>query len=89
LALSGKELPDMKLFDLGQNFIRPQLATVAGAARTLGGEAKFDALFRASLTATVVVEGARDSVAADCRVVAIEWQRLAGATSYQVQVRVG
>jgi CzcA family heavy metal efflux pump len=32
LALSGKNLPQMKLFDLGQNFIRPQLATVAGAA---------------------------------------------------------
>jgi multidrug efflux pump subunit AcrB len=32
LALSGKELPQMQLFDLGQNFIRPQLATVAGAA---------------------------------------------------------
>jgi CzcA family heavy metal efflux pump len=32
LALSGKDLPQMKLFDLGQNFIRPQLATVAGAA---------------------------------------------------------
>lgn len=47
------------------------------------------AAFRSSLTATVVVEGARDSVAGNCRVVAIEWQRLAGATSYQVQVRVG
>jgi multidrug efflux pump subunit AcrB len=32
LALSGKDLPQMRLFDLGQNFIRPQLATVAGAA---------------------------------------------------------
>ncbi len=32
LALSGEKLPQMKLFDLGQNFIRPQLATVAGAA---------------------------------------------------------
>jgi CzcA family heavy metal efflux pump len=32
LALSGKDMPEMKLFDLGQNFIRPQLATVAGAA---------------------------------------------------------
>ena len=32
LALSGKKLPQMRLFDLGQNFIRPQLATVAGAA---------------------------------------------------------
>jgi multidrug efflux pump subunit AcrB len=32
LALSGKDLPEMRLFDLGQNFIRPQLATVAGAA---------------------------------------------------------
>ncbi len=30
LALSSKSLPQMKLFDLGQNFIRPQLATVAG-----------------------------------------------------------
>ena len=32
LALSGEKLPQMKLFDYGQNFIRPQLATVAGAA---------------------------------------------------------
>ena len=32
LALSSDKLPQMKLFDLGQNFIRPQLATVAGAA---------------------------------------------------------
>jgi len=32
LALSGEKLPEMQLFDLGQNFIRPQLATVAGAA---------------------------------------------------------
>ena len=32
LALSSKKLPQMQLFDFGQNFIRPQLATVAGAA---------------------------------------------------------
>jgi multidrug efflux pump subunit AcrB len=32
LALSSKELPQDQLFDLGQNFIRPQLATVNGAA---------------------------------------------------------
>src|SRR6201987_6572787 len=32
LALSSKKLPQDKLFDLGQNFIRPQLATVNGAA---------------------------------------------------------
>ena len=32
LALSSKKLPQMQLFDLGQNFIRPQHATVAGAA---------------------------------------------------------
>jgi CzcA family heavy metal efflux pump len=32
LALSSPSLPEMKLFDLGQNFIRPQLATVRGAA---------------------------------------------------------
>jgi multidrug efflux pump subunit AcrB len=32
LALSSKSLPQMQEFDLGQNFIRPQLATVAGAA---------------------------------------------------------
>jgi multidrug efflux pump subunit AcrB len=32
LALSSTQLPQMKLFDLGQNFIRPQLATVQGAA---------------------------------------------------------
>src|ERR1700692_3419240 len=32
LALSSQSLPQMKLFDTGQNFIRPQLATVQGAA---------------------------------------------------------
>jgi CzcA family heavy metal efflux pump len=32
LALSSTTLPQMKLFDLGQNFIRPQLATIQGAA---------------------------------------------------------
>jgi CzcA family heavy metal efflux pump len=31
LALSSKSLPQMELFDYGQNFIRPQLDTVAGA----------------------------------------------------------
>jgi multidrug efflux pump subunit AcrB len=32
LALSSKTLSQSELFDYGQNFIRPQLATVAGAA---------------------------------------------------------
>lgn len=32
LALSSKTLPEDQLFDAGQNFIRPQLATVNGAA---------------------------------------------------------
>jgi multidrug efflux pump subunit AcrB len=32
LALSSPDLPEQKLFDLGQNFIRPALATVQGAA---------------------------------------------------------
>jgi len=32
LALSSKTLPQDRLFDYGQNFIRPQLATVEGAA---------------------------------------------------------
>ncbi len=32
LALSGRGLSQSQLFDYGQNFIRPQLATVAGAA---------------------------------------------------------
>jgi CzcA family heavy metal efflux pump len=32
LALSSRALPQMKLFDLGQNFIRPQFSTVQGAA---------------------------------------------------------
>jgi len=32
LALSGNGLSQSQLFDYGQNFIRPQLATVAGAA---------------------------------------------------------
>ena len=32
LALSSKTLPQARLFDYGQNFIRPQLATVPGSA---------------------------------------------------------
>ena len=32
LALSSKDLSEQKIFDLGQNFIRPALATVPGAA---------------------------------------------------------
>ena len=32
LGLSSKTLPDQVLFDLGQNFLRNQLATVQGAA---------------------------------------------------------
>jgi multidrug efflux pump subunit AcrB len=32
LALSSKTIPEQLLFDSGQNFIRPQLATVPGAA---------------------------------------------------------
>ena len=35
LALSSKKLPQDQLFDLGQNSIRPQLATVNGAALPL------------------------------------------------------
>src|ERR1700738_847596 len=35
LALSSKKLPQNKLFDLGQNFIRPQLATVHRAPRAM------------------------------------------------------
>ncbi len=32
LALSSRDVSEQKLFDLGQNFIRPALATVAGAS---------------------------------------------------------
>ena len=32
LGLSSKTLPEQQLFDLGQNFLRTQLATVQGAA---------------------------------------------------------
>jgi multidrug efflux pump subunit AcrB len=32
LALSGAKTPEQRLFDLGQNFIRPSLATVAGTS---------------------------------------------------------
>ena len=32
LGLSSKTLPEQTLFDLGQNFLRTQLATVQGAA---------------------------------------------------------
>ncbi|MDE1942546.1 MAG: efflux RND transporter permease subunit [Betaproteobacteria bacterium] len=34
IALSSPTIPEQKLFDWGQNFIRPQLATVPGSAMT-------------------------------------------------------
>ncbi len=42
LALSSASLPQAKIFDFGQNLIRPQLATVAGAAvpSPYGGEVR-------------------------------------------------
>ena len=42
LALSSNTLSQAKIFDFGQNFIRPQLATVAGAAvpSPYGGEVR-------------------------------------------------
>ena len=50
LALSSKQLPQKKLFDLGQNFIRPQLATVAGAAVPSPYGARFSRLRSISTT---------------------------------------
>ena len=40
LSLGGESLPQQELYDLGQNFIRPQLANINGAAVPLpyGGE---------------------------------------------------
>ena len=46
-------------------------------------------LFRDGLTATVIEARASDSLWARCRVVAVDWRLLPGATSYQVQTRVG
>ncbi len=42
LSLGGKNLSQQQLFDLGQNFIRPQVATVEGASVPLpyGGEVR-------------------------------------------------
>jgi multidrug efflux pump subunit AcrB len=31
LGLSGKDLPEQQLNDIGQNFVRPQLVTVPGS----------------------------------------------------------
>ena len=48
------------------------------------------AVFRASLTATVLMAGpAADSAGTACRVVSVEWRGLAGSGAYQVQVSAG
>ena len=48
------------------------------------------AVFRASLTATVLMAGpAADSAGTACRVVSVEWRALAGSGAYQVQVSAG
>src|SRR6202021_45556 len=69
LALSSKKLPQMQLFDSGQNFIRPQLATVAGAAvpSPYGGkvlDVQLDLDQRAMQEHNVSAEDVVDSVSA-------------------------
>src|SRR5580704_8528365 len=69
LALSSKKLPQMQLFDTGQNFIRPQLATVAGAAvpSPYGGkvlDVQLDLDQRAMQEHNVSAENVVDSVSA-------------------------
>jgi multidrug efflux pump subunit AcrB len=69
LALSSKKLPQMQLFDSGQNFIRPQLATVAGAAvpSPYGGkvlDVQLDLDQRAMREHNVSAEDVVDSVSA-------------------------
>src|SRR5580704_5307846 len=69
LALSSKKLPQMRLFDLGQNFIRPQLATVQGAAvpSPYGGQVRdvqIDLDQRAMQAHSVSAEDVVDAVSA-------------------------
>jgi multidrug efflux pump subunit AcrB len=69
LALSSKKLPQMQLFDSGQNFIRPQLATVEGAAvpSPYGGkvlDVQLDLDQRAMQEHNVSAEDVVDSVSA-------------------------
>jgi len=71
------------------------LVVAALVGRGLGaqGPARVErerAVYRASLTATLLMAGSTaDSAGPACRVVALEWQTLPGAAAYQVQVSVG
>jgi multidrug efflux pump subunit AcrB len=90
LALSSKTLPDQQLFDLGQNFIRPQLATVEGAAipSPYGGKVRqvqIDLDLHALQAANLSAEDVVNAVAAQNLILPAGTQKI-GKFEYNVEL---
>ena len=90
LALSGKGIPEQKLFDLGQNFIRPQLATVPGTAipSPFGGKVRqvqIDLNPRAMAAARLTAQDVQNALAAQNQIIPVGTQKI-GLLEYSVKL---
>ena len=90
LALSGKGLTEQKLFDIGQNFIRPKLATVQGTSipSPYGGKVRqvqIDLNPKAMSAARVTAQDVQNALAAQTQIIPVGTQKI-GATEYTVKL---
>ncbi len=90
LALSGNGIPEQKLFDLGQNFIRPKLATVPGTAipSPYGGKVRqvqIDLNPKAMAAVKVSAQDIQNALAAQTQIIPVGTQKI-GATEYSVKL---
>ena len=81
LALSGKGLTEQKLFDIGQNFIRPKLATVPGTSipSPYGGKVRqvqIDLNPKAMSAARVTAQDVQNAIAAQTQIIPVGTQKI-------------
>lgn len=90
LALSGKGIPEQKLFDYGQNFIRPKLATVPGTAipSPYGGKVRqvqIDLNPKAMSAAKVSAQDVQNALASQTQIIPAGTQKI-GTTEYSIKL---
>ena len=90
LALSGKGIAEQKLFDFGQNFIRPKLATVPGTAipSPYGGKVRqiqIDLNPKAMSAAKVSAQDVQNALASQTQIIPAGTQKI-GTTEYSIKL---
>ncbi len=90
LALSSPQVSEQKIFDIGQNFIRPQLATVPGSAvpSPYGGKVRqvqIDLNPHALQSKGLSAQDVSDALAAENQVIPVGTMKM-GSFEYQVRL---